>query len=46
MKWFITIKKLLNYSFNDINWEYSKLSTKEKTLVTEQEFLELKSIFK
>ncbi len=46
MQHLTTVKKLLNYSFKDINWEYSKLTDAERALVTEKEFLELKSIYK
>jgi hypothetical protein len=46
MKWFTTVKNLLNYSFKDIDWDYSKLTIAEKALVTKEEFAELKEIFK
>jgi hypothetical protein len=43
--WFTTVKNLLNYSFKDIDWDYSKLTDAEKALVTKEEFTELEEIF-
>jgi hypothetical protein len=37
-----TVEKLLNYSFSEIGWEYSALTSVEKSLMTEEEFEELK----
>jgi len=37
-----TLEKLLNYSFAEIGWEYKLLTLVEKSLMTEEEFEELK----
>ena len=37
-----TLERLLNYSFAEIGWEYNSLTSVEKSLMTEEEFGELK----
>ncbi len=37
-----TLERLLNYSFAEIGWEYKSLTSVEKSLMTEEEFEELK----
>jgi hypothetical protein len=36
------LAKLLNYSFSEIGWEYDKLTDVEKSLVSREEFEEIK----
>lgn len=36
---------LLNYSFEDINWDYNLLTANEKVLITEDEFNQLRDIY-
>ena len=38
----VIIGRLLRYSFNDIEWNYSLLTGVEKSLVSEEEFESLK----
>ena len=38
----VVIGRLLRYSFNDIEWDYSLLTVIEKSLVSEEEFEFLK----
>lgn len=38
----VVIGRLLRYSFNDIEWNYSLLTGVEKSLVSEEEFESLK----
>ena len=37
-----TLERLLNYSFAEIGWDYNSLTSVEKSLMTEEEFGELK----
>ena len=37
-----SLAKLLNYSFNPIQWNYDSLTETEKSLVTKEEFEEIK----
>jgi hypothetical protein len=37
-----SIAKLLNYSFNPIQWNYDSLTGIEKSLVTKEEFEKIK----
>ena len=40
------IKKILNYSFQPVLWDYDNLTKEEKKLFTKQEFEKLKQIYK
>jgi hypothetical protein len=37
-----SVAKLLNYSFNQIQWNYDSLTVIEKSLVTKEEFEKIK----
>lgn len=40
------VKKLLNYSFEQINWEYEELTPSERSLCSREEFEELVAWYK
>jgi hypothetical protein len=40
------VSRVLNYSFNDIEWDYEKLTSVEKELMTEKEFNDLRKKYR
>ena len=40
------VSRILNYSFDDIDWNYEHLTAREKMLVTEKEFNDLKKKYR